>query len=280
MPDAGVLFLFLLAVIIISWYVIWPLWLGIKWLLFGRDPRVVTALRHRYELPKNREGRSLSPAETGTLVDERADNVDIVASILDLARRGYLTIHEFEKGKFRLTKLAHSHTQDQLLDLEKQLLNGLFSKEDTINLYTAKVGASVREVKNTIYTSLISEGFFPHRPDYIRSFYLGVSLIAGFTFNLPLLLSSAIFGANMPRKTLFGAQQGAMAKALRNELKHLPESKDQEQFEKYLPYAVALGTAESWTKNYKLHGLKKPTWYESHTDELSLMSLRTSFLSA
>src|SRR5690606_14416648 len=36
----------------------------------------------------------LSPAEVGTLMDERCDTSDIISTLLDLAARGYLQIHE------------------------------------------------------------------------------------------------------------------------------------------------------------------------------------------
>ena len=43
----------------------------------------------------------LRPAQLGVLVDERADPVDVTATIVDLAVRGYLTIEEIPKHGWR-----------------------------------------------------------------------------------------------------------------------------------------------------------------------------------
>jgi hypothetical protein len=57
------------------------------WRTQGRDPAGGAALPVRYEPPDG-----LSPAEVGTVLDERVDLVDVTATLLDLAVRGYLRI--------------------------------------------------------------------------------------------------------------------------------------------------------------------------------------------
>ena len=52
----------------------------------------------------------LRPAQVGVLIDETADPLDVTASIVDLAVRGYLTIEEipdkglFSKADWKLTR--------------------------------------------------------------------------------------------------------------------------------------------------------------------------------
>ena len=43
---------------------------------------------------ENKKGRELTPAETGTLIDEKVDLKDIYGSLIDLARRGHFRIIE------------------------------------------------------------------------------------------------------------------------------------------------------------------------------------------
>ncbi|KXK11228.1 MAG: hypothetical protein UZ22_OP11002000434 [Microgenomates bacterium OLB23] len=67
-----------------------------------------------------------------------------------------------------------------------------------------------------------------------------------FTFNIHLVLICALFGNNMPRKTLKGARAAQQARALRNFLKSQErqinyQGNMQMLFEKLLPYAVAFG---------------------------------------
>src|SRR4030095_12951250 len=53
----------------------------------------------------------LRPGQIGTLIDERANTLDVTATIIDLAVRGFLTIQEipkerwFGKPDWRLVKL-------------------------------------------------------------------------------------------------------------------------------------------------------------------------------
>jgi uncharacterized membrane protein len=79
----GLLFMILLPLISL-------LYMLFKYFRYGRDPRINRSIMVEYEPPEN-----LKPAEIGTLVDEYADDRDIVATIIDLAIRGYLKIKTF-----------------------------------------------------------------------------------------------------------------------------------------------------------------------------------------
>jgi hypothetical protein len=65
------------------------------WRSQGRDPAGSVALPVRYEPPEG-----LSPAEVGTVLDERVALVDVSATLLDLAPRGDLRIEEVEGHGF------------------------------------------------------------------------------------------------------------------------------------------------------------------------------------
>ncbi|HID05989.1 MAG TPA: DUF2207 domain-containing protein, partial [Armatimonadetes bacterium] len=65
------------------------------WYAYGRDPLRHLPIMVQYEPPEG-----LSPAEVGTLIDESADVSDIVATVVDLAVRGYLKIRELPSAKF------------------------------------------------------------------------------------------------------------------------------------------------------------------------------------
>jgi uncharacterized membrane protein YgcG len=63
--------------------------LVLRWWRYGRDPRWRQAIVPQYGPPEG-----LTPAEVGLLLDERADPVDVTATIIDLAVRGYLRLRE------------------------------------------------------------------------------------------------------------------------------------------------------------------------------------------
>ena len=76
----------------------------------------------------------LSPAEVGTLMDEHCDMSDIISTLLDLAARGYLQIHENEsKGFLFLSSKDYTFVRnapdpagDTLAKHEREFLDGLF----------------------------------------------------------------------------------------------------------------------------------------------------------
>ena len=61
------------------------------WYKRGRDPKGRGVIIAQYEAPDD-----LSPAEVGTIVDEKAQNKDITAEIIFLATKGYLKIRQIE----------------------------------------------------------------------------------------------------------------------------------------------------------------------------------------
>lgn len=106
--------------------------------LFGGPPVVV-----EFTPPQD-----LRPAQMGFLLDERPDTLDITATIVDLAVRGYLKIEEmsgrkaFSGGKdWRLTKLKDG--DKSLLPFEQVTLDALFS-EGLFGGKKAKEGKPVR----------------------------------------------------------------------------------------------------------------------------------------
>ncbi|HID88160.1 MAG TPA: DUF2207 domain-containing protein, partial [Anaerolineae bacterium] len=72
-----------------------PLLFLALWYVRGRDPHVELPTDYLTEPPSD-----APPAVAGTLVDEKADMRDILATIVDLARRGYLEIEEVRKRSF------------------------------------------------------------------------------------------------------------------------------------------------------------------------------------
>ncbi|WP_152918134.1 DUF2207 family protein, partial [Ardenticatena maritima] len=59
------------------------------WYTKGRDPEVGEFAEYITEPPDD-----LPPGIVGTLLDEKADIKDVIATIFDLARRGIISIEE------------------------------------------------------------------------------------------------------------------------------------------------------------------------------------------
>ena len=111
------------------------------WYARGRDPRRLPIVP-RYDPPDG-----LSPAETGTLADNRADMRDITATLVDLAVRGFLVIEErdhagllglWSSKEFTLRRQS-AGDQASLKPHEQAVLDGMFSgRGDDVDLADLK----------------------------------------------------------------------------------------------------------------------------------------------
>lgn len=145
----------------------------------GKDPDVGLSEVVRYEPPDQ-----LRPGEIGTLVDQKADTVDITSSIIDLAARGYLTIEEQPKGflggkGFTFTKVEGAGATDYrggLNDYETKLMNGLFLKGATVSMDDLENSfySTARTIAINLYDSLMKRNYFTAHPETIRNAYAGI----------------------------------------------------------------------------------------------------------
>jgi uncharacterized membrane protein YgcG len=176
-----------------------------RWYRFGRDrywPRVPLPgersdregkklpekiLPLGYRLPVSVEYEPpdrLRPAEIGVLMDERADTLDVVATIVDLAVRGYLTITEIPKawlfGKRDYELIRTQKEAAGLLEYEKVFLEKLFEDKKSVVLSSLKNSfyKNLQKVKELLYEEVVRKQLFDRSPDKVRIIYGGVSVAA------------------------------------------------------------------------------------------------------
>lgn len=258
-----------LIILAIFWYLIYPLWIPVKWWLMGRDPNVSQEVRAWFDPPKTEKGRPLTPAETGSLIDEKVDSRDISAMIVNLAQRGYFKIVEKKKNDFYLVKRSDWNLDKKVLPFEKTFMDKVFKYENEVQLKQAEFYIVAKSVTDMLYANLVSENYFPENPNSIRTFYTVIGSIAAMTFNIFLAIVAFLFGRNMPRKTNMGIEQAKVAKSLKNFLSSQErqlefQAKNQMFFEKLLPYAVAFGVEKVWAKRFEGVQMRRPDWYEGY----------------
>jgi uncharacterized membrane protein len=283
----------------------WPLGIPVialpimfwRWWTRGRDPRL-RPISAQYEPPDK-----LTPGEVGTLVDNSVDMRDITASIVDLAVRGYLTIEE--KTTDHLLGLTHSkdyvfHLQKPQADWaalkphEQDLLGGLFTSGQAGDIVTLaelhnRFYRSIAGIKNEIFGSLVTHGYYARRPDSVRATYIGVAIVVGFLvfaagnffarnfgmafgpFILAGILTAAVifaFAWFMPARTQSGADALERILGFEDFLNHVEADrfnrmiKTPEMFEKFLPFAMALGVEKNWSKAFQNIYTQPPQWYQ------------------
>jgi uncharacterized protein (TIGR04222 family) len=221
----------------------------------------------------------LRPGQVGTLVDEVANPLDVTATIIDLAVRGYLRIEEipkqgwFGKPDWRLVKLKGD---DGLRPYESRLHGGLFEDGDVVELSDLKrtFAERLKQVQDELYDDAVAAGWFSSRPDkvrtkwYVIAFLVLVAAVIGTivlaaTTRLGLLGIPLIVGAiglivaarRMPRRT----PQGWATLRRVNGFRRFIEESEKERarfaeranlFSDYLPYAVVFGCTEKWARAF------------------------------
>jgi uncharacterized membrane protein YgcG len=282
----------------------WPLVLPIFtflamfyiWWTKGRDPRL-HPIAAQYEPPDQ-----LTPGEAGTLVDESADMRDITASIVDLAVRGYMVIEEHTKermmGLFKDKDYSFIVNKDRsewpkLKAHEQVLLGGLFPSGtvgESVSMSSLEnvFYRTLPSIKNSIFESLVTHGYYKRRPDTVRSSYIGGGVVIGliivwggtwlanqlgqqpFAFIIAGILSGLVicaFGWFMPAHTEQGTRALEGVLGFEDFLVHVESDrfnrmiKTPQMFEKFLPFAMALGVEKNWSKAFQDVLKEPPNWY-------------------
>ena len=127
------------------------------------------------------------PGEIGTLVDEKADPVDVTATLVDLAVRGYLRIEEVPRSNPK--KKPKDWTLVQLkdpdgteLEFEATLLRSLFAGRQQVKLSELQTtfASSMATVQTGLYRHVTENGWFLANPRTVRNAWrtAGVALVA------------------------------------------------------------------------------------------------------
>jgi uncharacterized membrane protein len=263
------------------------------WHSVGRDPDPGVSVAPQYEPPKG-----LCPAEAGTLIDDTIHPRDITSTIVDLAVRGYIKIEE-KVDTFLV--FHHKDYLFHLLKPREQWGADLTAHERVMldNIFFSGTGVRLSDLKNRFYTvipivrqdimsSLKSKGIYTLDPESAN----GYSIVAGVAIailviavqvmgwinlfsSVPLLLGSVLisaviwwlFARQMTAKTVSGARiriavlgfQEFMNRVDADRIKTLPP----DTFEKFLPYAMALGVEHHWAQAFDGIIKDPPSWYVS-----------------
>jgi uncharacterized protein (TIGR04222 family) len=258
------------------------------WRRRGRDDPAAVYASYVNEPPSD-----LPPGLAGALIDEKVDTKEVIATIVDLARRGYLEITDTKKdGIFSkpLTIFTRRQPLENLRRFEQKVAESLFDSAHPDQVTTAELKnhfyTHVAPIVDQIYNDSTRAGLFYQNPKTVRARWVGYGflvavILGGLTALMALtdvsgwgwfLLGSIVsvivvfaFGPRMPRRTAKGAQEQRKWEAFRNYLKDLTRFQDlesaQETFDKYLPYAVAFGVEKDWVRRFEGLSVPPPVWY-------------------
>lgn len=151
----------------------------------------------------------VQPGMLGTVIDESANTVDVAATVVDLAVRGFLTMGEtesgmFGKGDWRLIRAAPA-PDSPLHPYEAKLLEGIFVLGDSVLLSDLKnhFSGTLGSVQSAMYAEAVQRGWFRESPERQRRVWTGFGklLVVGGVASVVWLGGgfSALFqGSGMP----------------------------------------------------------------------------------
>lgn len=247
----------------------------------------------------------LSPAELGTILDEKCDPGDLVATLIDLATRGYIQIAEIKlDGLLFLSERDYLFTRlrptsdSRLTKYERMMLEGLFpldnnqSRLSEVHLSRLKqvLPASKSNLYAMVYAELSNKGQLFQSPQSVRlsCYVTGMALVViGIVLyifgaldwqaaSLGTALAGIIvflFSPIMPIRTVGGRQ------SLKNSLDffrsylskevvklQVPSSQESSNRWRFLPYAMVLGLADQWVEAFQDLIKESPSWYKPYYD--------------
>jgi uncharacterized membrane protein YgcG len=176
---------------------------------------------------------------------------------------------------------------------EQALLDGIFTgqpeevvdMEDLHNVFYKNLPI----IKNQIFAQLVGRGYYKRRPDSVRATYVGLAVAIIFVSvwastagasklgmaPLPFLIGGVLsgvvvlaFGWFMPARTQTGTRALEGVLGFEDFLAHVEADrfnrmiKTPEMFEKFLPFAMALGVEKNWSKAFANIYTQPPQWYQ------------------
>jgi uncharacterized membrane protein len=282
-----------------NFIVLLPLWAFIVmfflWWTKGRDPKSDISVAPMYEPPKG-----MTPAEVGSLMQDGVHPRDITSTIVDLAVRGYLKIEEtesktlvFSHRDYTFHSLKPEDSWSSLEAHERVMLNHMFPAGTTqvrLSDLRNQFYVAIPTIKQDILAELKGKGMYTVDPDSAHAYVLAGVVFAALPFvilqllgwanlldSIGLLVASAFaalliiffFARIMTAKSLKGVRtkveilgfQEFINRVDADRLKRMP----MDTFEKFLPYAMALGIENRWAKAFQGIVQNPPTWYVGPT---------------
>lgn len=272
-----------------------------RWIKKGKDLPVGPVMV-KYEPPKD-----ITPAEAGTLLDQKVDNVDVISILFDMGNKGYLKIEEIESTKlilfkskdYKITLLKEPLDQPSYYYKFYKGLETIGGKSFMLSDLKGSIYSTIQIVRNLIYREVIKKSFFFSDPESTRatyfltgflSFFIGIFFFAiNIKLALALLLTGIIcfvFGPAMPKRTLRGNRMLSEILGFREFLSRVEKDRIIKMLEEkpflffeYIPYAIALGVLEIWAERFKGLEMKSPDWFviTGYSGALSVDHFATSF---
>jgi len=255
---------------------------------------------------------NLSPAAVGVLAHGRIRAKELLAIFIDLSNRGFLGIEDRDGELMVYKKNIRSDAWSTLRPYEQALIEELFGARKNLNtadeikakdskdLFSRKI----TKIYRGLYDDITALGLFSKNPAAVHWRYRiwGIAIFilggAGFLYGIimtpdpkftlflwaamiAIALLTIFFASRISTRTLKGQEELNKWLAFRNYLAlgrpvHLDEARENE-FERFLPYAIALDVELEWAERFSSVDFHMPAWYGAAGDILDVQGFANSF---
>jgi hypothetical protein len=236
---------------------------------------------------------ALTPAEVGTIIDDEVDPRDVASTLADLAVRGFVRFDSIPpqgdgQPDFKITLLRPKEEWSGLARHEATMLFHTFYGGHWTQLSSLKLRfpSIVPYFQDDVLSQLRAKGYYtnlPYSPWILCQ--IGLALLAGLLvaaqatgaaslFDVPgaalaSVATSAIIifvlGGKLSNKTRKGQLMWAEVRGFQEFLDRVDADRMQrltpDLYEKYLPYAMALGVEKGWTAAFDGIAVPVPEWF-------------------
>ncbi|OQA52431.1 MAG: hypothetical protein BWY43_00498 [candidate division WS2 bacterium ADurb.Bin280] len=238
---------------------------------------------------------TIPPAVVSVLIEGRVGSRAIMATLIDLARRGFIDIYNRGSDFVIYKKETSAQQRATLLEFEEILLDKIFLPSQKIadsqdveerasrHLFSRKIALTYLD----IYKYASDLGFFAQPPARLHLKYRVFGILVFFV-GLAGYILYALFGDEpkfllllwlvliaegmmiiktaplITNYTPMGRQSIVNWVRFRNFLsQNEPFRGSEDKFSEYLPYAVALGVESSWSARFIQANFILPKWYDA-----------------
>ncbi|MFQ5347425.1 MAG: DUF2207 domain-containing protein [Rhodothalassiaceae bacterium] len=262
LADNRSLVIAVLGFVLVLAYYLWAWW------RVGRDPAKGTIIA-QYDPPDG-----FSPAAARFVLREGWDDTAFAATVVSLAVKGALEILEDEEDAFRLRR-SKGPTKERLSRAEQAVMDWLFDSdadEIAIDKDNAKILANARIAhRKALAREHLDVHFRRNRGHFIAGLVLSVLVVLAsiYDFRGPVVATAVLLGLMMLLNPLFAWLLKAPTMKGRRVMDHIegfrlylsvaekdrlnfhnPPERTPELFERYLPYAIALGVEQQWGEQF------------------------------
>lgn len=259
-------------------------------------------------IPQYEPFEHIPPAVTAVVLKERIDIQDILATLIDLAQRGYVQV-EYVRAATGQVFTEHNVTTNftyalkllkqpdaQLKNFESSLLKSIFTQGPTkyiLNFLEDELQQIKPDLDKKIYTEAVRLGLIYESPEAIRQKYAKASRVVkiiGYVLfitgvGIPIIIDAFLiqwFGRHMPVRSPKGVEALRWSRGLELYITFAERyrlNRPSGELQTLLPEAMVFKLVKEWSQHVNTEKNQLPQWFQAPVESAGAVVRLVEFLS-